>query len=341
MPKIWIIAMVAGGIVLSSVTTVLVIRLVPSSRIENPKTNNGNINSSSDALLNQNTVVLENVNTVNTNVQVVNTNVTKTTVTAPKSKPAPTPTPVVVTPTPKAKPAPTPTPTPTPTPIVNTPTPTPIPTNQYKVATSLVDNDDRSAVQVTVEGPGGLYVLLSDPNKSTIESKYISSNDMSDGAETVWLHFQKYAKSNPVPGNYTVIVNESSGKEVFRKDLTIQGPKPVILSHALSWKFYYGTTYEVDSFNITVRNDGDLTLYLKNAKFVVGGTEPYVLGTSLTKYTLLAGETATLAVGTANVVSGSAYHEAGTYPMSITIQGHINGVLSGIGTPYTTSITIP
>lgn len=264
-----------------------------------------------------------------------------------KKKPAPATQPPAQTPAQQAPtqqtPTPTPSPIPTPPPIIQQ---QPTPSYSYSVETSIVDYKDAAAIQATVIGnKGALNVILSGPNKSTVDTEYISDNDMLDGSETKWLHLQRYAKSNPVSGLYTLIAKEFGGKEVFRKEFNIQGPKPTIVSHSLKWKngpYSVSTTYEVDTlgFYITVRNDGDLTLYLRDADVLLNNTHLYVLGTSLGKYKMAAGETATISVGSSSVTAGSSFYDAGTYPMVIDLRGQVDGELKTL-TTYTTSILVP
>jgi archaellum component FlaF (FlaF/FlaG flagellin family) len=263
-----------------------------------------------------------------------------------KEKPTPTPT---QTPTPTPTPQtpsqtkiPAPIPSPTPAPIFQ---PQPTPLYNYNAEASIVDYKDATAIQTTVTGnKGALNLILSGPNKSTVDSDYISDNDMLDGSETKWLHLQRYAESNPVSGIYTLIVKEFGGKEVFRKEFNIQGPKPTIVGHTLKWKhgpYSVSTTYEVDTlgFHITVRNDGDLTLYLRDADVLLNNTHLYVLGTSLGKYKLSSGETATISVGSSSVVAGSSFYDEGTYPMVINLRGQVDGELKTL-TTYTTSVSV-
>ncbi|MCD6192141.1 MAG: hypothetical protein J7L26_01565 [Candidatus Aminicenantes bacterium] len=214
---------------------------------------------------------------------------------------------------------------------------------QYNVETLIVDYKDASAIKVVISGDKkSLTAILSGPDKSTVDTEYISENDMLDGGETVWLHFQRYAESNPEPGLYTLIVKETwGGREIYRKEFNIKGPKPVITGYSLKWKLYwppieeYG--YQLDNYkaSFTIKNEGDLTTYIRGIDILLNGEELVVpFGNVPSKKKILPGETTEISVGYSDIV------DKGTYTMEVRLVGQVNGELTTLAS-YTATISVP
>jgi len=206
---------------------------------------------------------------------------------------------------------------------------------KYQISTLLVDHEDSPAIQVTVEGKkGGLDLILSGPNKNTVDTEYISEKDMLDGAETVWLYLQEYVGSTASPGIYTLIIKHWD-EEVYRKEFNIKGAKISILSCTPTFKYYEYFGYDFDRLTIKVKNEGDLPAYFRTLDIILNGKEG-VSGGYFSDDKLLAGETKTIEMR--SVYYGN--FPAGIYKMTLKINGQINGKPTVL-TTFTTTISVP
>ena len=157
------------------------------------------------------------------------------------------------------------------------PPPSP-PAGQYVVSYSISFSESRPQLQVSVQGPSkSLDLILSDPDKNTIETAHISKDDLLDGAEAVNINMCIYGET-PKVGTYTIVVKDSLSDEIYYQDtITFSGPDLSITScfgiEFLGTAVTGVNKYWLYRMNVLVVNDGDLPAYIHNADVYIDGEE--------------------------------------------------------------------
>jgi len=148
------------------------------------------------------------------------------------------------------------------------------PAEQYVVSHSISFSESRPQLQVSVQGPSkSLDLILSDPDKNTIETAHISKDDLLDGAEAVNINMCMYGET-PKVGTYTIIVKDSLGDEIYYQDtMTFSGPDLSITGCFVTEFLRIGNEYIIDHMHILVVNDGDLPAYVDDAAVYIDGEE--------------------------------------------------------------------
>lgn len=91
------------------------------------------------------------------------------------------------------------------------------PTWNYTLTYDIVTDDNQAALKVTAESssllsifaPQNLKFILSDPEGNTVDTGYISKDDLVDYKETIYLDMAK-GYDQPKPGTYLLVVKSSS-----------------------------------------------------------------------------------------------------------------------------------
>ncbi|MHC1582220.1 MAG: hypothetical protein ACXQT5_04385 [Candidatus Syntropharchaeia archaeon] len=183
----------------------------------------------------------------------------------------PTPTPTII---------PTPTPTLTPTPIAtltSTTTPTHTSTDGVPILKSwdvIVDKEwNRVALVLKFDLKEDVLLYLLDPEGDTLEpvlSRGLYGVDIPlhlfKEKSTAKLYMTNEGRQVPQKGTWRLVVRDKSDENtLYTKDFTFkERPKPELVDIDLEWKEKYSPceAYTLKIHSITVRNNGDLPVYL-------------------------------------------------------------------------------
>ncbi len=158
---------------------------------------------------------------------------------------------------------------------------------KISVTTTFITHNKLAAFQVEVKGKTGNYNLtLSDPDKNTIDNNTINENDMKDGNETVILYMVE-SQQIPGAGSYTVTITNMVGDVVYTKTLNFSGAEVVVKNYGeIQWKYEEDVDkYNPESVNATLKNTGDLPLYIVNLEITVNDTAIDFYPTNITEVT--------------------------------------------------------
>lgn len=180
----------------------------------------------------------------------------------------PTPEPSIPTPSPTPSPLQTPTPTPT-------TTPTPTPTDGDPILKSwdvIVDKEwNRVALVLKFDLKEDVLLYLLDPEGDTVEpvlSRGLYGVDIPlhlfKEKSTAKLYMTKKGRQVPQKGTWRLVVRDMADENtLYTKDFTFkEGPKPELVDIDLEWKENWPYGYELTIHSITVKNNGDLPVYL-------------------------------------------------------------------------------
>ena len=155
----------------------------------------------------------------------------------------------------------------------STPPPSP-PAEQYVVSSSISFSESQPQLRVSVQGPSkSLDLILSDPNKNTIETAHISKDDLLDGAEAVNINMCIYGET-PKVGTYTIVVKDSLSDEIYYQDTITFSGADLSITSCFGIEFMnLGNEYSIYRMNVLVVNDGDLPAYVYDAAVYIDGEE--------------------------------------------------------------------
>ena len=161
-----------------------------------------------------------------------------------------------------------------------TPPPSP-PAKQYAVSYSIAPDGWLPELRVTVKGPSkNLNIILSDPDKNTIGTAFITEDDLLDGTESVNVDMAG-DEETPKAGIYTLIVKDSWSDEIYYQDtITFSGAEIYITNVYIESEYYeLFNEYHITE-NISVTNGGDLPAYLVHVVTYLDGEEipAYIFG---------------------------------------------------------------
>lgn len=131
-------------------------------------------------------------------------------------------------------------------------------------------------LSVRVEGPQKNYeVLLFDPEGESVGYGFISSDDMVPGHETVEVSMTDTGVTNPIPGEYWLIVEESwTDKKVFEAKPAFEGPDISITNVQFETTYYdFLGEGDIDEIIAQVHNGGDLPVFPDEIKLLVAGEQ--------------------------------------------------------------------
>lgn len=152
------------------------------------------------------------------------------------------------------------------------------PTWSYTLTYDIVTDDNQAVLKVTAESssllsmiaPRSLKFILSDPERNTVDTGYISKDDLEDDKETIYIDMAK-GYDQPKPGTYLLVVT-SSGDIIYRTTLTFTGAR-LEIEKVLCTVPKYSESFEIRKLIITVRNTGDLPAIIHDGVLRIGGVE--------------------------------------------------------------------
>jgi len=167
-------------------------------------------------------------------------------------------------------------------------------------------------LSVRVEGPQKSYeVLLFDPEGESVGWGFISSDNMLTGHETVEVSMTGTGVTNPISGEYWLIVKESwTDKTVFEAKPVFAGPDISITSVEFETSYYDYIGGYIDEVIAQVHNGGDLPIQADEMTILVAGEQE----DSIIYELLPHGETTVIEDWV--VISGLG---KGTYPVTVEI----------------------
>jgi len=126
---------------------------------------------------------------------------------------------------------------------------------------------------VRVEGPQKNYqVLLFDPEGESVGYGFISSDDMLSGHKTVEVSMTGTGVTNPIPGEYWLIVKELwTDEKVFEAKPVFKGPDISIRNVQFETSYYAYLGGEINKIIAQVHNGGDLPVLADEIKLLVAG----------------------------------------------------------------------
>jgi len=168
-------------------------------------------------------------------------------------------------------------------------------------------------LSVRVEGPQKSYdIILFDPEGESVGYGFISSDDMTTGHKTVEVPMTGSGVTNPISGEYWLIVEEwLTDKRVFAAKPIFEGPDVSITDVQFETDYYdYFGEGDINEVVVQVYNGGDLPVFPDEIKYMVaGGQEESTIYESLPH-----GETTVIEDWV--YISGL---EKGTYPVTVEI----------------------
>ena len=128
---------------------------------------------------------------------------------------------------------------------------------------------------VRVEGPQKSYeVLLFDPEGESVGWGYISSDDMLTGHETVEVSMTGTGVTNPISGEYWLIIKESwTDKTVFEARPVFEGPDVSITDVQFDTDYFEYIGGQIDGVVVQVYNSGDLPVFPDEIRYMVAGEQ--------------------------------------------------------------------
>jgi uncharacterized repeat protein (TIGR02543 family) len=131
-------------------------------------------------------------------------------------------------------------------------------------------------LSVRVEGPQKSYdIILFDPEGESVGYGFISSDDMITGHETKEVSMTGSGVTNPIPGEYWLIVEEFlTDKKVFEAKPVFEGPDVSITNVQFETDYYeYLEEGYIDEVTVQVYNGGDLPVFPDEIKYMVAGEQ--------------------------------------------------------------------
>ena len=131
-------------------------------------------------------------------------------------------------------------------------------------------------LSVRVEGPQKSYdIILFDPEGERVGYGFISSDDMITGHETEEVSMTGSGVTNPIPGEYWLIVEESwTDKKVFEAKPAFEGPDVSITNVQFETDYYeYLEEGYIDEVIVQIHNGGDLPIFPDEIKLLVAGEQ--------------------------------------------------------------------
>lgn len=128
---------------------------------------------------------------------------------------------------------------------------------------------------VRVEGPQkGYEVLLFDPEGESVGWGFISSDDMLTGHETVEVSMTGTGVTNPISGEYWLIVKETwTDKTVFEAKPVFEGPDVSITDVQFETDYYDYLGGYIRGVVLQVYNGGDLPVFPDEIRYMVAGEQ--------------------------------------------------------------------
>ena len=136
----------------------------------------------------------------------------------------------------------------------------------------------RGYLSVRVEGPQESYnIILFDPEGERVGYGYISTDDMLTGHETVEVSMTDIGVTNPMPGQYWLIIEESgflTDKRVFEAKSVFEGPDISITDVEFETNYYeYFGDGDINGAVLEVYNGGDLPVFPDEIRYMVAGEQ--------------------------------------------------------------------
>jgi len=133
-------------------------------------------------------------------------------------------------------------------------------------------------LSVRVEGPQESYdIILFDPEGESVGHGFISSDDMLTGHETVEVSMTGIGVTNPIPGEYWLIVEEMgfpTDERVFEARPVFEGPDVTITNVQFETDYYdYFGEGDINGVVLQVYNGGDLPVFPDEIKYMVAGEQ--------------------------------------------------------------------
>jgi len=130
-------------------------------------------------------------------------------------------------------------------------------------------------LSVRVEGPQKSYdIILFDPEGERVGYGFISSDDMITGHETEEVSMTDLGVTNPIPGEYWLIVEEFlTDKKVFEAKPVFQGPDVSITNVQFETDYYEYFGGDINKVIAQVHNGGDLPIFPDEIKLLVAGEQ--------------------------------------------------------------------
>jgi len=132
-------------------------------------------------------------------------------------------------------------------------------------------------LSVRVEGSQESYnIMLFDPEGERVGYGYISTDDMITGHETVELSMTDIGVTNPIPGQYWLIVEESgfpTDKRVFEAKPVYEGPDVSITDVQFETDYYDYLGGDISGAVLQVYNGGDLPVFPDEIRYKVAGEQ--------------------------------------------------------------------
>lgn len=170
-------------------------------------------------------------------------------------------------------------------------------------------------LSVRVEGPQENYsIILFNPEGERVGYGFISSDDMITGHETEEVSMTDTGVTNPIPGEYWLIVEEMgfpTDERVFEAKPVFEGPDVSItdVQFETDYSDYFGEG-DINGVVVQVYNGGDLPVFPDEIKYMVAGEQE----DSTIYESLPPGETTVIDDWV--YISGL---EKGTYPVTVEI----------------------
>jgi uncharacterized repeat protein (TIGR02543 family) len=135
---------------------------------------------------------------------------------------------------------------------------------------------DSAYLSVRVEGPQKSYeILLFDPEGESVGDRFISSDDMLTGHKTVEVPMTGIGVTNPIPGQYWLIVKDFwTDEKVFEAKPVFTGSNVSITNVQFETNYYeYLGEGDISGVTAQVHNSGDLPVLADEMKLLVAGKQ--------------------------------------------------------------------
>ena len=158
----------------------------------------------------------------------------------------------------------------------------------------LLGENGYAVLYVKFNTLGGVTLRFMNPVGTLVDVEYVEK-DVVGAAAKLKMDNQW---ENPKAGQYTLVVQDALGEDIFEKTFDFNGSDVTMSDLAISWHLWFGE-FLADELFFKIVNNGDLPACIYNCEISIDGK-----GTTLsTKYILLPGEQKTKVKSTSAVVA--------------------------------------
>ena len=125
--------------------------------------------------------------------------------------------------------------------------------NSWEVA----DDDGYASLLIKFDVTDSVRMQVNDPDGVEVDTEYVDEFD-----DAVYIHLAGYL-GTPKSGTYKFqVISSLSDELIFSKEFSFDGPNLSITNVKVSWEWSsLFDAYDIESIEITVKNDGDLPIY--------------------------------------------------------------------------------